>query len=139
MKFALIAFGVGILSGAVAALAGVGGGLVMVPAFVMLLGLEQKAAVATSLAIIVPTAISATVVNWRAGLVDRQVFFWTALGAVLTATFFSTKLKSFSDETLTKVFAVFAIAMGVKLWFTDPKPKPEVVAAPEASSSQPPP
>ncbi len=123
MKIALIAFAIGITSGAIAALCGVGGGLVMVPAFVMLLGMGQKMAVATSMAVIIPTAISATAVYWRQGLVDRQVLLWTALGAVVTSVFFASRLKEFSDVTLTKIFGVFAIAMGVKLlWFTDVKP-----------------
>ncbi len=99
---------------------GVGGGLVMVPAFVILLGMPQKVAVATSLAVIVPTAISASVGNWRSGLIDKQVLLWTALGAVLTAVFFTAKLKGLNDTTLTKLFAVLAMAMGLKLWFTEP-------------------
>jgi uncharacterized membrane protein YfcA len=45
---------IGIVSGVIAALCGVGGGVVMVPAFVFFLKLPQKTAVATSLAIIIP-------------------------------------------------------------------------------------
>jgi uncharacterized membrane protein YfcA len=129
MKIALIAFTIGLASGAIAALCGVGGGLLMVPAFVTLLNMPQKVAVATSLAIIVPTALSSSIMNWRNGIIDKQVLLWTALGAVLTAVFFTSKLKSMSDTTLTKLFAVFAIAMGLKLWFTDTGDKK--VLAPE--------
>ncbi len=129
MKIALIAFTIGLASGAIAALCGVGGGLLMVPAFVTLLNMPQKVAVATSLAIIVPTALSSSIMNWRNGLIDKQVLLWTALGAVLTAVFFTSKLKSISDTTLTKLFAVFAIAMGLKLWFSEPGEKK--VLAPE--------
>ena len=141
MKIALIAFAIGITSGAIAALCGVGGGLVMVPAFVMLLGMGQKMAVATSMAVIIPTAISATAVYWRQGLVDRQVLLWTALGAVVTSVFFASRLKEFSDVTLTKIFGVFAIAMGVKLlWFTDAKPRaPGPPAEPPVASPGAPP
>ncbi len=108
----------------------------MVPAFVTLLGLPQKVAVATSLAIIVPTALSTSVVNWRNGLVDKQVLLWTALGAILTAVFFASKLKSMNDNTLTKLFAVFAVAMGVKLWFTEtPEKKPLATEAAVGTTS----
>jgi uncharacterized membrane protein YfcA len=119
MKIAIIALVIGLASGAIAALCGVGGGLLMVPAFVGFLGMSQKAAVATSLAVIVPTALSATVMNWRGGTIDRQVLIWTALGAIITAVFFTSKLKSISDSTLTKVFALFAIGMGVKLLWSE--------------------
>ncbi|MBK8091711.1 MAG: TSUP family transporter [Verrucomicrobiaceae bacterium] len=38
---------IGVVSGIIAALCGVGGGVVMVPAFVLLLDMPQKTAVAT--------------------------------------------------------------------------------------------
>lgn len=126
MRVILIALGIGSFSGVIAALCGVGGGLIMVPAFVVFLGLPQKVAVATSLAVIVPTAISATMVNWKNGLVDKQILLWTAIGAVITATYMSTKLRSLSDEMLTKTFAIFTIAMGIRLFFTDGPAKKEL-------------
>jgi hypothetical protein len=64
---------IGIVSGVIAALCGVGGGVVMVPAFVFFLKLPQKTAVATSLAIIIPTALMATTQNARSGFVDWKV------------------------------------------------------------------
>lgn len=66
----------GVLAGIIAGLAGVGGGLVMVPASVFLLGLGQHQAQGTSLLAIVFTALAATVVNWRNGrvrLIDGAV------------------------------------------------------------------
>ena len=56
----LVPFGIGVVSGVLAALCGVGGGIIMVPAFVALLGVNQKVATATSMAVIVPTAIATT-------------------------------------------------------------------------------
>lgn len=123
MKIALIALGIGICSGVIAGLCGVGGGLVMVPAFVLLLGMPQKVAVATSLAVIIPTAVAATLVNVRNELVDKQVFFWAAVGAALTAALAAAKLKELSDEVLTKVFAMFMILIGIKLLFSPSHPK----------------
>jgi len=57
MQTILVPLLIGCLGGTIAALCGVGGGIVMVPAFVLMLGMEQKQAVATSLAVIAPTAI----------------------------------------------------------------------------------
>jgi uncharacterized membrane protein YfcA len=53
---------VGVLAGLVAGLLGVGGGILMVPALVVFLGLSQIQAEATSLLAIVPTA---AVGAWR--------------------------------------------------------------------------
>ncbi|MFM1558477.1 MAG: TSUP family transporter, partial [Roseibacillus sp.] len=60
MKFVLIGLGIGLAAGLVGALCGVGGGILMVPAFVLALKMKQQHAVATSLAIVVVTAFSGT-------------------------------------------------------------------------------
>jgi hypothetical protein len=115
--FILKCLGIGVVSGIIAALCGVGGGVVMVPGFVLLLGLPQKTAVATSLAIIIPTALMATTQNVRAGLVNWQVALITAISSSLLAYFGASWLKSMSDERLTKIFGVLLIVFGVRmLW-----------------------
>lgn len=56
---------IGLVSGFFAGLAGIGGGVVIVPASVLLLSLSQHEAQGTSLVAIILTAIAGTVVNWR--------------------------------------------------------------------------
>lgn len=113
----LTALAIGVLSGVVAALCGVGGGVVMVPAFVALLGLEQKTAVATSLAIIIPTALTATIQNARNDLVHWQFAAITAVSAATFAYFGAGWLKNLSNERLTQIFGVVLIVFGVRmLW-----------------------
>jgi uncharacterized membrane protein YfcA len=106
---------IGILSGIVAALCGVGGGVVMVPAFVFFLKLEQKTAVATSLAIIIPTALMATTQNARSGFVDWKVAAITAISASIFAYFGAGWLRSMSNETLTRIFGTILVVFGVKM------------------------
>ena len=108
-----IPFGIGAASGMLAALCGVGGGVIMVPAFVMLLGLDQKAATATSMAVIVPTAIAATSQHIKNGLVDWKVALATAVAATLTSYFVAETLKQYKNETLTRIFACAIIVFGV--------------------------
>ena len=112
---ALTALAIGVLSGVVAALCGVGGGVVMVPAFVGLLGLPQKIAVATSLAIIIPTAITATVQNARNDLVDWKIVAITAVSAANFAYFGAGWLKSLSNERLTQIFGVVLVIFGLRM------------------------
>jgi uncharacterized membrane protein YfcA len=111
----LVPLGIGTASGILAALCGVGGGVIMVPAFVKLLDLPQKAAVATSMAVIVPTAIAATTQHVKNGLVDWKVALLTALAATLTSFFVSDYIKAFRNETLTRIFAVVIIIFGVMM------------------------
>lgn len=60
-----IALGIGMIAGFFAGLAGIGGGVVIVPSSVLLLGLDQHQAQGTSLVAIVFTAVAGTIVNFR--------------------------------------------------------------------------
>jgi uncharacterized membrane protein YfcA len=60
----------GLMAGSLAALLGIGGGIVYVPALVTVFGFAQHEAQATSLAVIVPTTVIAAWVHSRAGRVD---------------------------------------------------------------------
>ncbi len=111
----LTCLGIGIISGIVAALCGVGGGVVMVPAFVFLLAMPQKMAVATSLAIIIPTALMATTQNARNDLVNWKVAAITAISASLFAYFGAGWLKSMSNETLTRIFGTILVVFGLRM------------------------
>ena len=68
---ALVAFG--ILTGAAAGLLGVGGGTMMVPFLTLAAGMSQHAAEATSLLVVLPTAIVASLVLRRRGVGDLGV------------------------------------------------------------------
>jgi hypothetical protein len=117
MSFIFIALGIGVVSGVIAALCGVGGGVVMVPAFTAWLGLTQKQAVATSLAVIIPTALSATVVNARGDLIQWSVVAVVAVSAVCFSYLAADWLKALSNEQLVRIFGVILVVMGVKmLW-----------------------
>jgi uncharacterized membrane protein YfcA len=109
------ALGIGVLSGVIAALCGVGGGVVMVPAFVLLLALPQKQAVATSLAIVIPTALMATIQNARSGFIEWKLVLVTSVSAATFAYFGAGWLKNLSNDTLTRIFGVVLVVFGVKM------------------------
>ena len=122
-----IPFAIGVAAGVLAALCGVGGGVIMVPAFVMLLGLDQKVAVATSMAVIVPTAIAATAQHVKNGLIDWKVALATALAATLTSYLVADTInKQYRNETLTRIFAVVIILFGFMMLFS-PQQKAKAV------------
>ena len=73
---------VGIVGGSVAASLGIGGGIIYVPALVTIFSLAQHEAQGTSLALIIPTTIVATIVHSRAGRVDWRISGLLAIGAV---------------------------------------------------------
>ena len=117
MSVALIAglVAVGVLSGTVAGLLGVGGGILMVPVLVLAADLDQTEAAATSLCVIVPTALLATRVlaNRGIGDVSRSLLMGAvgalgAVGGVLLAL-------ALPEATLRLIFAAFLAVVGVRL------------------------
>jgi hypothetical protein len=117
MKLLLIPLGIGLFAGIMAGLCGVGGGIVMVPAFVYFLGMEQKAAIATSMAVIVPTSLMAIGRFQQSGLVQWHIFWPTAIGAIFAAYFATGWVRKLSNDQLTKIFAVVMILVGISMLF----------------------
>jgi len=117
MNPTVIALLIGAVGGVVAALCGVGGGVVMVPAFVMLLKMDQKGAVATSLAAIIFTAIFTTMKNHSNSLIAWKVAIPAGIMGGIVGWLAADALKKLQDATLTRIFAVLIIVMGIQmLW-----------------------
>lgn len=124
MNTVLIATLIGLVGGVVAALCGVGGGVVMVPAFVMLLKMDQKGAVATSLAAIVFTALFTTFKNHSNGLIAWKVALPAGIAGGIIGWLAADWLKKLQDVTLTKIFAIVIIIFGIQMWIQSNKKKP---------------
>ncbi len=132
-----IALVIGAFGGIVAALCGVGGGVVMVPAFVLVLKMGQKTAVATSLAAIVLTAICTTFKNHANGFIVWRVAIPCGIAGGAIGWFAADWLKKLQDITLTRIFATLIIIFGIQMWLQslkrDDAAKP---AAPGISTSE---
>jgi hypothetical protein len=110
---ALVAFG--FLAGAAAGLLGVGGGLMIIPFLTLVAGATQHEAEATSLLVILPTAIVATLALRRKGIGDAALAlrFGTlgAAGGVVGAL----AALALPAHALRLIFAVFLAAVAVRL------------------------
>ena len=74
----------GLVSGVMAGLLGIGGGVILVPLLVSL-GNEPIKATATSSLAIVITSVSGSVQNWRMGYFDLQRVLYLGIPALITA------------------------------------------------------
>jgi uncharacterized protein len=77
-----VAAGVGVVAGGMSGLLGVGGGIVMVPAFSELLGMSIRRAVATSLVCVGVFAIPGTITHALLGNIDWRFAIGLAVGVV---------------------------------------------------------
>src|SRR5512139_348191 len=105
--------GVGLLTG----ILGVGGGFLVVPALVMLLGLPIQAAVGTSLVVIAMNSVAGFMGHISSGSFDWIVTL-VFVAAGLVGTFSGMKLSNrLSSSKLQKAFAIFVIALALFLLF----------------------
>ena len=114
---ALIAVAVGVVAGAYAGLLGVGGGIVMVPAMVLLLDQPQRLAEGTSLLAIVGTSFAAARTHHRNRLIVPRWAGLLAAGGVAGAVCGSLiALVLIEDEgLLRRIFGVFLIVMALRI------------------------
>jgi uncharacterized membrane protein YfcA len=106
--FGLVAVGLG--AGALAGLMGVGGGIIMVPALVILFGIPDVVAKGTSLAVILPTAVVGTFRNVRNDNADLRVAAVVGVSGIVSA-FVATRLAIRLDPQVSHV--LFAVLLGV--------------------------
>lgn len=106
---------VGLIAGALAASLGVGGGIIFVPALVIIAGFEQQLAQGTSLAVIVPTMVVAAWSHHRHDNVDwRAALNIGVLGVVggLGGAWLALRL---DEEALRRLFAVFLLLTAIRM------------------------
>lgn len=111
---------IGLMGGVSSGLFGVGGGVVMVPAMVLLLSppiRDMQMAVGTSLAVIVPTAIVGAFQHTKLNNVDWRVVMWLAPTAVLGGFLSPVLTTHLSSDNLKRAFGGFLILVGAKLLF----------------------
>jgi len=114
----LILLVIGIITGVMAGMLGIGGGLVVIPALVMVMGMSQQSAQGTSLAMMLPPiGILAAYNYYKAGHVDIRIALLLAV-AFIVGSFFGSKLAiRIPQEMLKKIFGVFLLLVAIKMLF----------------------
>lgn len=110
---------IGAAAGLLGSLMGVGGGILLMPIFLFILKMEAHRAVATSLTVVVITALSSTLNNTLTAdkYVDWKLAIPIGIGAALAAWFGSDLMKSLSNQTLVRLFGVVLVAAGLRALF----------------------
>jgi uncharacterized membrane protein YfcA len=106
---------VGALTGMLAGLLGVGGGILLVPFLVLVLGMPQHAAEATSLLVILPTAVAASIVLRRQGVGDLPVALGIGFVGAIGGAAGALIALALPGNVLRALFAVFLALIGVRL------------------------
>ncbi|MBN1958868.1 MAG: sulfite exporter TauE/SafE family protein [Desulfuromonadales bacterium] len=114
----------GAFAGFLAGLLGIGGGVILVPLFLWLFPLAKfppelvvHSAFGTSLAIILPTAVSSTLGHRKRGNVDWHMVVFLALGGVVGSLLGSSAAALISGDRLKMCFGLMQIIVSLKLLF----------------------
>jgi uncharacterized protein len=108
---------IGLFIGVLVGLLGIGGGILVVPALVHLVGMDQHLAQGTSLFILLPPlGLGAVVVYWKKGLVDLPAGITCALGFLLGGYLGGLFAIGLPSNVLRSLFGLFMIVSAVMLW-----------------------
>ena len=103
----------GLLAGTLAGLLGIGGGVIMVPVMVVLLGVAPAMAKGTSVAVIVPTAAIGTIRNRANRNTDLRTAAIVGIFGAITAVIGASIADALSDETSNIMFAGLLVAVAI--------------------------
>lgn len=118
----LILLAIGLFSGMLGGLVGIGGGIILVPALIYFLGFSQLNAQGTSLALIMfPVGILAVINYYKQGYIDFNIVFILAIGFVIGSFLGSKFAMNIPQDIIKKCFAILMIYIAFKMLFTDKK------------------
>ena len=109
---------IGILAGILSGLIGVGGGVIMIPLLVFVLGYSQHAAQGTSLAVLaIPVTFIAAYNYYAEGYVSWKFALIIAIGFVVGGYFGSKLAISIDQSLLKKILGVILLIAALKMFF----------------------
>jgi len=115
LLFLLIGLGAGVLSG----LFGIGGGVVIVPALVLIARMPVLTATGTSLgALLLPVGALGALTYYRSGNLNVRAALLIALGLFFGAYVGATLAQTLTPVQLKRMFALFLVAVAARVWWS---------------------
>jgi uncharacterized membrane protein YfcA len=101
---------IGLIAGVAAGMFGIGGGVIIVPALILLLGFDQHAASGTSLvALLSPVSLFAVLAYYRAGKLNMKVALVMAAGLWVGGYFGGMVANSLPSDDLRRAYGLFLL------------------------------
>ena len=113
----LIYLCIGLAAGVLSGMFGIGGGIVIVPALVLLSNFSTKTALGTSLgALLLPVGLLGAYAYWENGNLDVRASLLIAVGLTLGVAAGARLAQVLPGPLLQRLFAVFLMVLAVRLW-----------------------
>lgn len=117
----IVIVGISVLMGVLLGM-GVGGGKLLIPALVLLLGISQQTAQGTTLAVFLPISLIAIFTHIREKNISYKLALFLIAGSVVGAFFGATIAANIETDNLRKIYGGFMLLIGAYEMFSkDPK------------------
>jgi len=114
----ILLLAIGLFAGVFSGMIGLGGGLVIIPALIFLLHLDQHTAQGTSLAIMLPPiGLMAAINYYKAGALNIKYAALIAVAFFIGGWFGSKLAMNIPADTLRKIFAISLLIISVRMLF----------------------
>lgn len=123
MTLMITAITMGLATGLLSGIMGVGGGVILVPMLAVFLNLPQHLAQGVSMIVIIPTAIAGILHFYKEKLIDFRVAGLLATGAVAGSLLSSNLVQYIPGADLKRIFGAFVIYTGIRMILAKPKNK----------------
>jgi len=115
----LILLAIGLAAGVFGGMFGLGGGLIIVPALMILVKLSETEAIATSLAALVPpVGLLGALEYYRTGAINVRYAALVALGLFVGAYFGARITLSLPPDVVRRLYAILMLGIAVRMLFT---------------------
>ena len=106
---------IGIITGFINGIFGSGGGIIVVPALIFLLQVEEHKAHATAIAIILPLSIISTIIYFINGSIPFKLAIPVSIGGILGGFIGAKTLNKIPPNALRKIFGGVIIYTAVRM------------------------
>lgn len=106
---------IGLVTGIINGLFGSGGGIIIVPALVFLMGLNDYKAHATAISIILPLSIISTIIYFFNGVIPFKIFLLVIPGGLVGSYIGAKTLDKIPIHILRKIFGSIIIYSAIRM------------------------
>ena len=110
---------IGLVAGTLGGMVGLGGGIILIPALILIMKLDQQTAQGTSIAVMLPPIGLFAVYNYyKAGYVNMKYAFVIAMAFMVGGYFGSSLALKLSPDVMRKVFSMVLAMIAIKMFFS---------------------
>lgn len=106
---------IGLIAGIICGLFASGGGLILVPAFVYLLQMEDKKARGTAVFCILPMVATSSIFYYKDRYIDWKIGIYCAIGGILGGIVGAKLLKKIPTKYVRILFTIFLLYVSIKM------------------------